>query len=636
MNEREKTEELLREMGEVHRRHESGADENALLLRALERKPRRPVWALAGWLVAALVVIGIVLKPILPAMGGKATNEYAVSQAKVRVFRSDNEYWGGTYYRCSWEGKEFFIARQNETHPENPLVAFVRLADAVCFLYPVDTSLAQFESGKARELQPLLDSIKAVSTQMNKAKLWPAGLWGIKPLVNKLELGGYRLVFFDPASSSNVVVSGLHAGDETGCLIRGQGLRPVATESTDFIPLKLYVWPDSFTLRAHEGKYSMYLTGDGRGYDAYQMAEWWGEGVRKNLTRIKEHLPQCTRLLPMLGDSVPPALLHKLRQTTDQIVANEPRALYHADESKLSHRMEPWRPVGLSQLEQERQKEDLAALKPELSLEWNGLRASSRENKEVLSIERNGLKLSFFPRNGGYAEASVSENGKSLPVEFYMLNEDRLPVLRSELTRHSEELLGKLSVMAQDALRIPAEQWPGGGFPGKVARNWLEALAERQVAVRESLGNAMLMTTIERDGDGWGLVITVRGTHSAELNLRLRSDGFDLLNVSAGYLVSMSDGKASAARTADAAPAALPDEDARQLETAISLLSDTAEGILSAVQPGIEQFRSLLKHPEAAQVEVVDELPEVPWAGEAMINRYIQVLFGMQSLKDAP
>jgi len=38
MNEREKTDELLRQMGEVHRRHEASHDENALLMRALERQ----------------------------------------------------------------------------------------------------------------------------------------------------------------------------------------------------------------------------------------------------------------------------------------------------------------------------------------------------------------------------------------------------------------------------------------------------------------------------------------------------------------------------------------------------------------------------------------------------------------------
>jgi len=380
----------------------------------------------------------------------------------------------------------------------------------------------------------------------------------------------------------------------------------------------------------------MYLSGDEQGYDTYQLPEWWGEGVRRDLSRIKKYLPQCTQLLPMLGDSVSATLLRSLWQTTDQIVGGEPRALYYANENELSHRMEPWRPVGLSQLERERQKDDLAALKPKLSLEWNGLRVSSRNNREELTVEQDTLKLSFFPCAGGYAETAVSKDSKSLRVEIYLLNEGKLPVLRSKLTPSSERLLGELCAMARDALKIPVEQWPGGEVPSKAVRNWLEALAERRIAVRDPLGSAMLMTITERESSYWGLVVTVRGTHSAELNLHLESDGFELLNVEAGYLVSVSGGRASVVHTVDGATSALTEEDARQLETAISLLSATEEGIPTAVQPGIERFREFLKHPEVSERKIVDELPEVPWAGEAMLTRYIQMAMGMQSLEDAP
>lgn len=41
-------------------------------------------------------------------------------------------------------------------------------------------------------------------------------------------------------------------------------------------------------------------------------------------------------------------------------------------------------------------------------------------------------------------------------------------------------------------------------------------------------------------------------------------------------------------------------------------------------------------YPAVAQAEVVDELPEVPWAAETMPSRYSQIAMGMQSLKDAP
>jgi hypothetical protein len=642
MNEREKTDELLRQMGEVHRRHEASHDENALLMRALERKPRRPVWALAGWLVAALVVVGLVLKPLLPAMGGKAIAEYTVNGVKVRMRHSDEEFWRGTYYQCSWEGKEYYIAQQPDLHPEEPLAAEVPIDDITCLLYPTDTPLAEPNLSEAAKYKPHLDTVQSVSSQMDKAKLWPADLWAIRPFVRKLSRGEFRMVYTGPVDYGFVHASNRYCGDQVGHWLHGFGMEGVRDNpAMDTLTIRLYVWPDNFTLRTLANP-ELFLSGDGGGYDAYQAARCWGEGVRDSLLRVKHYLPKYLELLPLLGDSIPPEYTRSLQQTVDQIVTSEPRALYHADLDMLDNRMEPWRPAEQDQAERGRLDQAFAGLVPEFSIESNGVKVFRQTPQEVLSIARDGLEIRFWPPRPQlhFAEGIITRNGERLSTRVFVLSEGRLPYLRCRLSPEDESLLNELASMARDALQIPAGEWPSEGFPRAIVDNWLGALVDRQFALQESLGRTLLMGLIEREGGSAALVIdfgeraSMGERTSMDLNLRLEPDAWQLLNTATGYLVSMSGGKLSAIRAADAAPEALTAEHRRQLDTALEIVGASPEGVPSAVQTGIKLFREFLEHPEVAQAEVVEELPELPWAGMVVLDRGNQVSLGVAHLEE--
>jgi hypothetical protein len=642
MNERRNTDELLKEMNETHRNHATKLNEDSLLMHALATSPKRSRWAALGWVVAALVVIGIVLKPMLPAMGGKPCVEHMLGGVRVRAFHSSDEYWPGTFYRCTWEGKELFIAQQTESYPDEPLVATVGVDKRGYLLFPADVALAEPNLFEAAKCRPHLDIVQSVAAQMNKAKLWPADLWSIKSFINKLNRGEYRMVYSGPMNAGFVFAANRYYGNQAGYWLQGFGMSASGGDSLEAVGIRLYVWPDSFTLRAFTkpNKSDLYLSGDEHGYDVYQIPEWWGEGVREDLLRVKHYLPEYLELLPLLGDNISPELAQSLRHTVEQIVDGEPRALYRADGYELNHRMEPWQPAKPDQAERERQKQALAGLVPEFSFEWRGLKVSSRSDREELTIERDGLELSLCSPKRHYAEGFIDRNGERLRTRVFMLNEGRLPYLRCRLSPENERLLDELAAMAEDALKIPAKEWPSESFPHTIVENWLDALVDRQFAARESLGHTMLMALIEREGGSATLIVnlgeraSMGKRTSMDLNLRLQADGFQLLNTATGYLVSMSGGKLSAVRAADAGPEALTAENERQLKTALGVIGASPEGIPSAVQPGIEQFREFLEHGEAVRAAAADELPYVPWAGMVVLDRYSQIAIGMESLKD--
>jgi hypothetical protein len=641
MNEHENTDDLLKKMGETHQRYEASHDENALLLRALEARPARPRWAVAGWLVAALIVVGLIIRPMLPALGGGPYSDYTINGVKVRAYHSDDKNFPGTFYSFSLEGKEFYIAQQPEKYPEEPLVAEVRLGDTGCVLYSADAPLAEPNLSETKKFQPSMDAVKSISVQVDKAKLWPADLWSIRPFIKKLARRDYRIEYTGPVSAGFVTAQLRHIGDRTGYWLQGFGMESIGGDTLDTVAVRLIVWPDRFALRAFANP-ELILSGDAHGYDAYQETELWGQGVRDSLFRIKQYLPKYQELLPLLGDGVLPMLTQSLRETSDQIITSEPRALYHADIDEMLREEEPWRPVDASNVYNKQDEQAQASLIKGFSFEWKGLKVSGPANRKYLTIERDGLKVSLSSHWGLWAEGSFTQKGERLATKVYLSDKGRLPRLSCKLRPENESLLEDASALAKDALAIPVKEWPSGGPPEELVENWLGALSDWQFAVRESLGHTMLMTLTEREGNSAGLIVSfgerasMGEETSMDINLRLGMDGFQLLNTATSYLVSTSGGKVSAIRTDDAAPSALTDEDVRQLETVIRILGATVAGIPSAVEPGVDKLREFLKHPETAKVEVVNELPKVLWAGMATLDRYSEISLGIQSLKDVP
>ena len=307
MNGHENTDDLLQRMGEAHQRHVASHDENALLLRALGAdKPRRR-WAALGWVIAALVIVGLIIRPILPVLGGGPLSEYMINGVTIRTYQSDDKNFPGTFYGCSWEGKEFFIAQQAKAYPEEPIVAEIRIGDTGCILYPADVPLAGPNITETKKLQPNLDVVNNIAEQMEKQRLWPADLWSIKPFIKKLARGEYRIEYSGPVNAGFIRVVDMYYGSEMGRHYYGYGLGLTESDEEEAVPIRLYVWPDRFTLQAKampNQNNVIYLSGNEKGYAAYQTPEWWGEGLKAGMSQIKRSLSGYADLIALHGDKV--------------------------------------------------------------------------------------------------------------------------------------------------------------------------------------------------------------------------------------------------------------------------------------------------------------------------------------------
>ncbi len=622
MNERRNTDELLQEMNETHRNHATKLDADSLLMHALAARPKRSRWAALGWIAAALVIIGIVLKPMLPAMGGKPYVDHNLGGVRVRTFPSPGEYHPAIYHQCSLGDMEFFIVQYEEQQPEGRFAATIKVDGLFCQFFPSDTALVEPNISEVEELHPHIEIVREVSAQMDSVRMWPADLWSIRPFVRKLVRGEYRLAYTEPVGAGYVLAPKLLYGEDVGYRFEAYGLGSVGTGSDEPLPIRLYIWPHGFTLQAFvkPNEYKLYLRGDSRGYDAYQTSERWGEGVREGMSRINDCMRQYPQLLPLLGDEVSSAFAQSLRQTVDVVCEGEPRALYRADDYELYHWMEPWRPAHLDEDEESRQKESLAGLRPEFSFEWQGLTISSHKDWQKLTLKRGDLEFSFLTPYWYHAGVYLRRNDERLLTRMFVLNEGMFPELTCEVRPEVEALLGEVSAMARDALDAPVKLWPAGDFPQEYVTNWLRALRDRRVAVWDSHSKAKLYTVIQREGGTSELIINV-GFPTPELNLRFMRRGFELLNIGNGYFVSQLDGELRAVRTAEAKPEVLTPANLRRAETVLGFLSQAEWDIPSVVRPSIDAFHDLLGTGAYPPAELVSELPPIRWSWRALNDR---------------
>ena len=290
-------------------------------------------------------------------------------------------------------------------------------------------------------------------------------------------------------------------------------------------------------------------------------------------------------------------------------------------------------PVKIDEEVVEKQKTILKGLATKFSFKYGELSVSGKGQWQELVLQKGNLELNISSATGYFTTIFSSLGGKRSSIKLFVLNEGEYPKLECQMRPEAEALLTEAAAVAKEALSAPANSWPKGEFPKEYVLSWLKALSVRKVAVWDSHGNALLLMTIEREGDASSLVVNAGSSNTPELNLMLEPSGFKLLNAYTGYFITMSGGNVEAVKIAKAPEYAVTPENVSQLKALLGMIDKHKEDIPSAVYPGFEALRGFLDHPVVSQVKEVEKLPSMPWAGKALLERYAVISFRIDSVK---
>ncbi len=641
---------IIDEMRNTHENRSRPPDKNRMEQSVIRRlvsgiRLGRMIIALLVVFIAAALVAGVYWKFFRPtdAKDGKVT--WNVGSVEVTRYIPDGEmenppvYYLVSYHdRLLHEGSFFHIIECEEPLEGCRYIARAIDDDGCYFFFPADENVPNEHFNVPNEhfnvhgMHTLpMYKISSAAEKMLAVKLWPAPLWKLRPVIEKLNAYRYRRTSPGPYSCY-ITATKKHFGNEYVHTLRGLDWGAAYM-------VNLTVWPDHFAIQpSTSGQFT--LLGDESGYTAYQQEKYWGSNVKETIIRSKKSLWMHSQFLALSPRSVSPELSRSLSGVVDVLWQYGPGSLQSASLNEQEMMLRPWYEEGRTP-GMEKRRNEYRNTRPDLIPCTIGGVEISKPKGRSMKLARSDTALyveSNYTSVGTYVDLQVNEEDK---LKFYIRHEKPYPVLETTFDEETEALLAEAADIASAVLGEPASAWPEGKVPEPYLESWLSAIASRRIVLQTESHLVFVYSEIHWEGSEPAMAMSFGEYKYPDIDLLLEPRGFQLHLKTSGSLLACESGKMKLLQAPGGREEVLSVRELERLKACVAALDAlkdysparvsprsefSYEGalgqkLLPRILPGIEELRLFLADPMLPPAETVTELPKLTWDYDAVLAR---------------
>jgi|GEM_PF-2739527 len=635
----------INEMRSAHENRSGAPDKNRMEQSVIRRlvsgiRIGRIIIALLIVFIAVALVAGVYWKFFRPYKVRDNGVTWKVGDIEVTTTVPDDEdetrsisHWVSYYDRLLRESSSFRIVEPYESIEGSAYIVDVNVGDDRYLLFPGTEKPRNMCFSVLGSQTRATREIDALAKKMLSVKLWPAPLWKLRPVVKLLKDRKYSLISPGPYSGLSDA-SKLYYGDEYVYTLSG------VTWGSGFCTVNLTTWADRYAIQPFISS-QFTLLGDGSGYTAYQQDKYWGSNVKETIIRSKKSLWMHSHFFELSPRSVSPELSRRLSETVDVLWEHGPEGLHRAGLQEQRMMIKPWYWEGYEP-EMEVRRNEYRNIRPDLIPCTVGGIDVSRPERYVMRLGRGETSLNIksnYTSVGTYVDVKVGGEDK---LQFYIRHEKPYPLLETTFDNETEALLAEAANIARAVLNEPASAWPEDRVPEPYLESWLGAIASRRIVLETESHRTFVNSEIHWQGDDVAMAVSFGEFRDVDVEVLLRSDGFELLlNSSKSLLTSKPDRGLFLHRAPGGREEVLTMREIERLHSLVAALDAiqeyevarispqfeaSKEGNLDhvvpeGVLPGIDELRRFLANPEVPPVETFTELPELNWDYDSVLAR---------------